>query len=166
MQMSTPCSDITDADRAWAGAIGQVTNCDLDPFQQIGTDGRITVRKDGNKGKAVTFGLREMQNLDHNPRDLQQFTRTDLRARRGQHYIEVHSNLVNSRFAYVSVSRASHDAQIYTNDRASLEEQLNHDVSKVSAAVFSKGRSLIAKAALEPTAVFKQMVVSGLRLSS
>src|ERR1700678_129077 len=36
----------------------------------------------------------------------------------------------NSRFAYVSVSRASHDAQIYTNNAASLAKNLSHDVSK------------------------------------
>jgi hypothetical protein len=46
---------------------------------------------------------------------------------------EVHPELINNRFAYVSVSRASHDAQIYTNDAASLTAKLSHDVSKASA---------------------------------
>ena len=32
----------------------------------------------------------------------------------------VHPELINSRFAYVSVSRASLDSQVYTNDAASL----------------------------------------------
>ena len=31
----------------------------------------------------------------------------------------VHPELINTRFAYVSVSRASEDARIYTNDAAS-----------------------------------------------
>jgi hypothetical protein len=44
----------------------------------------------------------------------------------------------NSRFAYVSVSRASHDAQIYTNSAASLAENLSHDVSKSAAVDFSQ----------------------------
>jgi hypothetical protein len=44
----------------------------------------------------------------------------------------------NSRFAYVSVSRASHDAQIYTNRAASLAENLSHDVSKSAAVDFSQ----------------------------
>jgi hypothetical protein len=39
----------------------------------------------------------------------------------------------NSRFAYVSVSRASHDAQIYTSDAASLAVALSHDATKTSA---------------------------------
>jgi hypothetical protein len=44
----------------------------------------------------------------------------------------------NSRFAYVSVSWASHDAQIYTNSAASLAENLSHEVSKSAAVNFSQ----------------------------
>lgn len=46
---------------------------------------------------------------------------------------QVHPDLINSRFAYVSVSRGSFDAQIYTNDAATLAESLSRDVSKTSA---------------------------------
>jgi hypothetical protein len=45
----------------------------------------------------------------------------------------VHPELINTRFAYVSVSRASHDAHIYTDDAASLGKNLSHDVTKSSA---------------------------------
>jgi hypothetical protein len=41
--------------------------------------------------------------------------------------------LVNSRLAYVSVSRARYDAQIYTNDAGKLGEELSRDASKHSA---------------------------------
>jgi hypothetical protein len=41
--------------------------------------------------------------------------------------------LVNRRFAYVAVSRARYDAQIYTNDRANLAQGLGRDVSHRSA---------------------------------
>jgi hypothetical protein len=51
---------------------------------------------------------------------------------------EVHPDLINSRFAYVSVSRASHDAQICTNSAASLVDNLSHDVSKSAAVDFSQ----------------------------
>jgi ATP-dependent exoDNAse (exonuclease V) alpha subunit len=44
-----------------------------------------------------------------------------------------HPDLINSRFAYVSVSRASLDAHVYTNDAASLVPRLSHDASKTSA---------------------------------
>jgi hypothetical protein len=39
----------------------------------------------------------------------------------------------NTRFAYVSISRASHDTQIYTNDAALLTSNLSHDITKSSA---------------------------------
>jgi hypothetical protein len=44
----------------------------------------------------------------------------------------------NSRFAYVSVSRALHDAQIYTDSAASLAENRSQDVSKSAAVDFSQ----------------------------
>jgi hypothetical protein len=45
----------------------------------------------------------------------------------------VHADLINKRFAYVAVSRGSHDAHIYTDNAASLVEKLSHDVVKSSA---------------------------------
>jgi hypothetical protein len=41
--------------------------------------------------------------------------------------------MVNSRFAYVSVSRGQYDAQIYTNDRSELASDLIRDVSQRTA---------------------------------
>jgi len=41
----------------------------------------------------------------------------------------------------VSVSRASHDAQIYTNDAASLAGKLSQDVSKSAAITFGNTQS-------------------------
>jgi len=41
--------------------------------------------------------------------------------------------LINSRFGYVAVSRASHEATVFTDDFAKLAPQLGADVSKTSA---------------------------------
>jgi hypothetical protein len=41
--------------------------------------------------------------------------------------------LLNSRFGYVSISRASHEATLFTNDITKLSPQLSADVSKTSA---------------------------------
>ena len=41
--------------------------------------------------------------------------------------------LIKRRFAYVSISRASHDTQIYTNDAGSLASSLSQDITKSSA---------------------------------
>jgi len=38
---------------------------------------------------------------------------------------------------YVSISRASHEAQIYTNDATDLEQKLSGEVSKTSAVEIS-----------------------------
>ena len=46
---------------------------------------------------------------------------------------QAHDQLVNSRLAYVAISRGGYDAQIYTNDPEKLGEQLSRDVSKQSA---------------------------------
>jgi ATP-dependent exoDNAse (exonuclease V) alpha subunit len=45
----------------------------------------------------------------------------------------VHPDLLNSRFGYVSLSRASHEATLFTDDMTKLGPQLGADVSKTSA---------------------------------
>lgn len=72
---------------------------------------------------------------------------------------------IGSRFAYVSVSRASHHAQIYTNNAASLAEGLSHDVTKASAIDFGKVQCQSANVGLEQADAFKRTVSSGLALS-
>ena len=49
----------------------------------------------------------------------------------------VNPQLLNSRFAYVAISRASLDAEIYTNDLADLGHRLSGDVSKSSTVEFA-----------------------------
>jgi len=46
---------------------------------------------------------------------------------------EAPSQLLNTRFAYVSLSRGQSDAQIYTNDASRLPQALSADISKESA---------------------------------
>jgi hypothetical protein len=48
------------------------------------------------------------------------------------------AELLNTRFAYVSISRASQDAHIYTNDAATLGARLSTDVTKTSAVDFQQ----------------------------
>ena len=45
----------------------------------------------------------------------------------------VHPDLLNSRFGYVSISRASHEATVFTDDTTKLGRQLGAEVSKTSA---------------------------------
>lgn len=71
----------------------------------------------------------------------------------------------NSRFAYVSVSRASHDAQIYTNDAGFLAASLSQDVSKSSAIDFANAQSPTASVELEQVSPLRKTHVAGLGLS-
>jgi conjugative relaxase-like TrwC/TraI family protein len=112
----------------------QVANRDLGTIQHIGDDGKISVRMDGTKDRIVRFDAAQMRHLDHGyavtSHSSQGLTSERVLVNMDT---EVHPELINSRFAYVSVSRASHDAQIYTNDAASLAASLSRDVSKASA---------------------------------
>jgi ATP-dependent exoDNAse (exonuclease V) alpha subunit len=94
---------------------------------------------DGDKEKSVVFDPREMRHFDHGYA-VTSHSSQGLTAERVLVNMdtEVHPELINSRFAYVSVSRASHNAQIYTNNAASLAESLTHDVSKTVAVHFGK----------------------------
>lgn len=57
---------------------------------------------------------------------------------------------INTRFAYVAVSRASHDAQIYTDDAGSLGKRLSNDVSKSSAVEFHTPQPVTQQHTKEP----------------
>ena len=55
-----------------------------------------------------------------------------------------HPELLSSRFAYVSVSRARLDAEIYTNNVEELVPRLGADVGKSSALEFSQSLDNVA----------------------
>jgi conjugative relaxase-like TrwC/TraI family protein len=114
-----------------------VANRDLGTIEHIEEDGKISVRMDGTKDRIVRFDASEMRHFDHGyavtSHSSQGLTSERVLVNMDT---EVHPELINNRFAYVSVSRASHDAQIYTNDAASLTASLSLDVSKASAVTF------------------------------
>lgn len=115
----------------------QIANRDLGTIQHIGDDGKISVRMEGTKDRIIRFDANEMRHFDHGyavtSHSSQGLTSERVLVNMDT---EVHPELINNRFAYVSVSRASHDAQIYTNNASSLTASLSHDVSKASAVTF------------------------------
>jgi hypothetical protein len=50
----------------------------------------------------------------------------------------VHPELLNSRFGYVSVSRATHEAVIFTNDAGRLNQHVGAEITKTSALQISE----------------------------
>jgi conjugative relaxase-like TrwC/TraI family protein len=111
-----------------------VANRDLGTIQKIGEHGEMTVLMDGGKDRAVTFDPAEMRHFDHGYA-VTSHSSQGLTSERVLVNMDtnVHPELINTRFAYVSVSRASQDAQIFTNNLAQLAPQLSTDISKTSA---------------------------------
>jgi hypothetical protein len=109
-----------------------VSNRDLGTVQQIDTGGQFSVKMDN--GKSVSFDANQMRHFDHGyavtSHSSQGLTADLVLVNVDTH---THPDLISSRFAYVSVSRASHDAQIFTNNAASLSRNLSHDISKTAA---------------------------------
>jgi conjugative relaxase-like TrwC/TraI family protein len=110
-----------------------VKNRDLCTIERI--DGTaMTVRMDGEKQRTLMFDISEMRHFDHGyavtSHSSQGLTTDRVLVNMDT---TAHPELINTRFAYVSVSRASQDAQIYTNDVSTLAERLSTDISKTSA---------------------------------
>jgi conjugative relaxase-like TrwC/TraI family protein len=109
-----------------------VANRDLAAIESIAPDGRISARLDNDR--QIEFDATEHRHFDHGyavtSHSSQGLTaeRVLVNADTG-----VHPDLLNSRFGYVSISRASHEATLFTNDLAKLSPQLSADVSKTSA---------------------------------
>jgi hypothetical protein len=110
-----------------------VSNRDLGAIQRIeGT--QIDVKMDGEKERSVSFDSAKMRHFDHGyavtSHSSQGLTTDRVLVNMDT---TVHPELINTRFAYVSISRASQDARIYTNDALHLGERLSTDVTKTSA---------------------------------
>jgi ATP-dependent exoDNAse (exonuclease V) alpha subunit len=122
-----------------------VSNRDLGTIDRI--DGKqIDVKMDGEKERSVSFDSAKMRHFDHGY-TVTSHSSQGLTTDRVLVNMDttVHPELINTRFAYVSISRASQDARIYTNDAGTLGERLSTDVTKTSAID-------LQKAPVEPTA--------------
>jgi ATP-dependent exoDNAse (exonuclease V) alpha subunit len=117
-----------------------VANRDLSVIESIAPDGRISTRLDNNR--QIEFDAKEHRHFDHGyavtSHSAQGLTaeRVLVNADTG-----VHPDLLNSRFGYVSISRASHEATLFTDDMTKLTPQLSTDVSKTSALGIDQGTS-------------------------
>jgi len=115
-----------------------IANRDLGTVQRIDKDGQVSVKMDN--GKSISFDTNQMRHFDHGYA-VTSHSSQGLTADRVLVNIDTnsHPELINPRFAYVSVSRAAHDAQIYTNAASSLTASLSQAVTKTSAIEMSAG---------------------------
>jgi hypothetical protein len=125
-----------------------VANRDLALIDSMAGDGRISARLDS--GRKIEFDPSEHRHFDHGyavtSHSSQGLTaeRVLVNADTG-----VHPDLINSRFGYVSVSRASQEATVFTNDLAKLGTQLGADVTKTSALNIAEGAGIAQEIAMK-----------------
>ena len=115
----------------------EVHNRDLGRIEAIRKDNFLTVKMDS--GRTVYFDPARMRHFDHGYAVTSHSSQglTENRV-----IVNMDTNapdeLLNPRFAYVSISRASEDARIYTNDATTLGERLSTDMTKTSAVDFQQ----------------------------
>jgi conjugative relaxase-like TrwC/TraI family protein len=111
----------------------KLANRELGSIESIGPEGRMSLKMDG--GRAVELDPRTHPHLDHGYAVTSHSSQGQT-ADRVLIHVDTElgaKDLLNSRMAYVSVSRGAHDAQLFTNDREKLPAALGHDVSQQSA---------------------------------
>jgi len=114
-----------------------IANRDLAVIESIGHDGQIAARLDDNR--RIEFNASQHRHFDHGYA-VTSYSAQGLTAERVLVNADsgVHQDLLNARFGYVSISRASHDALLFADDIAKLSPRLSADVSKASALEISQ----------------------------
>ena len=127
-----------------------VANRDLGTVEHVNSNGDIRIRMDS--GQEVRFNICEHPHLDHGYAVTSHSSQGQTADRVLIHVdTEKSELLVNNRFAYVSVSRAQHDAHIYTNDGSKLSRTLSRESSQRTAIAGQEQEPSAQK--IEPVAV-------------
>jgi ATP-dependent exoDNAse (exonuclease V) alpha subunit len=107
----------------------KIANRELGTIESIGHDERLCLKMDD--GRAVDLDPRRHPHLDHGYAMTSHSSQGQTADR-----VLIHvdtalgaKDLLNSRMAYVSISRGRYDAQIYTNNAPALGQVLSRDVS-------------------------------------
>lgn len=110
-----------------------LANRELGTLERIDADGHLQIRLDS--GRTTRFRLGEHPHVDYGYAVTSYSSQGQTTDRVLIHIDTTHAaeELVNRRLAYVAVSRARYDVQIYTNDKAQLVASLQRDVSQRSA---------------------------------
>ena len=105
-----------------------VANRELGTIVRLEERGDIAIHTDS--GRLVEFSLTDHPHLDYGYAVTSHSSQGQTADRVLIHAdTEESAHLVNSRMAYVAVSRGRYDAQIYTNDKSELAQHLDRDVS-------------------------------------
>ena len=130
----------------------EVNNRDLATIVKL-EDGQVTVQMDTKGGRfRPTFDPAQMRSFDHGYA-VTSYSSQGLTEGRVIANIDTDSSrsLINTRLAYVAISRASEDARIYTNDAEALGTRLATEISKTAAFDFRQPKAEGQRASPEPT---------------
>jgi conjugative relaxase-like TrwC/TraI family protein len=119
-----------------------VANRELAAIESIAPDGRLAARLEDNR--RLEFDPADHRHFDHGYA-VTSHSAQGLTAERVLVHADtgVHPDLLNSRFGYVSISRASREAIVFTDDTMRLSRQLGAEVSKTSALEIHQVPSMI-----------------------
>ncbi len=111
----------------------KLSNRELGTVEKIDGDSGLKLKMDS--GREVEFNAKQHPHLDYGYAVTSHSSQGQTADRVLIHVdsSQAHGELLNSRMAYVSVSRAQFDVQMYTNDAGTLGQQLSRDVSNPSA---------------------------------
>jgi conjugative relaxase-like TrwC/TraI family protein len=107
----------------------KLANRELGTLEKIDAQGNLKLRMDD--GREVEFNASQNPHLDHGYAVTSHSSQGQTADRVLVHVDSehIHKGLINERMAYVSISRARHDVQIFTNDAVTLGRELGKDVS-------------------------------------
>jgi ATP-dependent exoDNAse (exonuclease V) alpha subunit len=111
----------------------KIANRDFGTVESIGRDGTMQLRLDDER--KVEFNPQQHPHVDHGYA-VTSYSSQGQTAERVLVNVDTElaaKDLLNSRMAYVSISRGQFDAQIFTDNREKLPQALGHDVSHQSA---------------------------------
>jgi ATP-dependent exoDNAse (exonuclease V) alpha subunit len=111
----------------------KVANRELGTIERIADDGRLRLKMDG--GRVIEINPNRRVHLDYGYAVTSHSSQGQT-ADRVLIHVDTElgaKDLLNSRMAYVAVSRGAHDAQIFTNNASALGQELSRDVSHTPA---------------------------------
>jgi ATP-dependent exoDNAse (exonuclease V) alpha subunit len=111
----------------------KIANRELGTVERIAPDGAMRLKLDNER--SINFDPQRHPHLDHGYA-VTSYSSQGQTAERLLIHVDTElaaKDLLNSRMAYVAVSRGQWDAQIFTNDRNKLPQALGNDVSHQSA---------------------------------
>ena len=111
----------------------KIANRDLGTVESIGREGMMRLRLDDER--KVEFNPQQHPHVDHGYA-VTSYSSQGQTAERVLVHVDTElaaKDLLNSRMAYVSISRGQWDAQIFTDNLEKLPQVLGHDVSHHSA---------------------------------